>query len=232
MSNNILKIAHRGGAGYAPENTFAAFDNALKLGVDMLECDARLCKTGELVLMHDDTVERTTNGEGKVARLSLQKLKELDAGNGQEIPTLAEFFERYKNTVPMMVDAKSPNIAKQLVRLIKFHGVYDQVHITSNYTGLLTAIRWLDKKIDLQISFDIYNYLKYFFVHGTFIISAKLFDASTINVYHKFATKKLIEKAHDFGIKVNAFPPTSATDIQRLKEDGIDGIISNFPDKI
>jgi glycerophosphoryl diester phosphodiesterase len=232
MPNKILKIAHRGGAGYAPENTFAAFDHALKLGVDMIECDTRLCQTGEFVLMHDKDVERTTNGEGKVARMALPQLKKLDAGNGQEIPTLAEIFERYKNTIPILVDVKSPTAAKQILRLIRFHGIYDQVHLTSTYHGFLTAIRWLDKKIDLQISFDIYNYFKYFFVHNTFVISAKLFDASTINVYHKFATKNLITRAHDFGIKVNAFPPTSATDIDRLKQDGIDGIISNFPDKI
>jgi glycerophosphoryl diester phosphodiesterase len=230
--SKILKIGHRGAAGYAPENTFASFDKALELGVDMIECDTRLCQSGEFILMHDKDVERTTNGEGKVARLTLQKIKMLDAGNGQEIPTLAEIFERYKNTVPILVDVKSPLAAKQLLRLIKFHNVYDQIRITSNYHSFLTAVRWLDKKIDLQISFDIYNYFKYLFVHNTFVISAKLFDASTINVYHKFATKKLIEKAHDFGLKVNAFPPTSAADVARLKADGIDGIISNFPDKI
>jgi glycerophosphoryl diester phosphodiesterase len=232
MSNHILKIAHRGGAGYAPENTFLAFDNAIKLGVDMLECDVRLCKTGELILMHDKDIERTTNGKGKVARLTLQELKKLDAGSGQEIPTLAEFFERYKNTIPFMVDVKSPTIAKQLALLIKFHNVREQVHITSSNHGFLTAMRWLDKKIDLQISFNIYNYLKYFFVRSTFVISAKLFDASTINIYHKFATKNLINAAHDFGIKVNAFPPSGESDIERLRQDGIDGIISNFPDKI
>jgi glycerophosphoryl diester phosphodiesterase len=230
--SKILKIGHREAAGYAPENTFASFDKALELGVDMIECDARLCKTGELVLMHDDTVDRTTNGVGKVAHLSLQNLKELDAGNGQQIPTLAEFFERYKNKTKMMVDVKSPTVAKQIVRLMKFHGVHDQVHLTSTYHGLLTAVRWMDKNIDLGISFDIYNYFKYFFVRSTFVISAKLFDAPTINVYHKFATKNLIEKAHDFDIKVNAFPPSGETDVMRLKEDGVDGIISNFPDKI
>lgn len=232
MPNRILKIGHRGAAGYAPENTFASFDKALELGVDMIECDTRLCKTGEFVLMHDKDVERTTNSEGKVARMTLQKIKTLDAGNGQEIPALAEIFERYKNTIPIIVDVKSPLAAKQMLRLIHFHGIYDQVHLTSTYHGFLTAVRWLDKKIDLQISFDVYNYLKYFFVKNTFVISAKLFDASTINIYHKFATKKLIEKAHDFGLKINAYPPTSAADIQRLKQDGIDGIISNFPDKI
>jgi len=232
MSNHILKIGHRGAAGYAPENTFASFDKAIELGVDMIECDVHPCKTGELILMHDSDVERTTNGEGKISRMSLQELKELDAGNGQEIPTLAEFFERYKNTVSLMIDIKSPGTAKQLLRLIKFHNVYDQVHITSRNHGLLTAIRWLDKKIDLQISFDVYNYFIYLFVRSTFVISAKLVDASTINIYHKFATKKLVKKAHDFGLKVNAYPPSGEADIIRLKEDGVDGIISNFPDKI
>lgn len=232
MLNKILKIAHRGGAGYAPENTFAAFDHALKLGVDILECDTRLCQTGELILMHDKDVERTTNGEGKVWRFSLKKIKELDAGSGQEIPTLAEFFERYKNTVPLMVDIKSPTAAPQILRLIKFHNMHQQVCLTSTYHGLLSTLRLLDQKVELHISFDVYNYLKYFFIKNTFVIAAKLINASTINIYHKFATKKLIEKAHKYGLKINAYPPNSLSDFKRLKEEGIDGIITNYPDKI
>ena len=89
----MIRIGHRGAMGYAPENTLVSFEKALDLKVDMVELDVQLCKTGELVVIHDLTVNRTTNGEGDVAKLTLQELKCLDAGKGQQIPLLEEVLD-------------------------------------------------------------------------------------------------------------------------------------------
>lgn len=103
-NRNIYVAAHRGWKSKYPENTMEAFDAALKLGVDQLETDVRITKDGALVLIHDATVDRTTNGSGKVCELMLTELKALDAGNGTKIPTLTEFMELVKDHPTITLD--------------------------------------------------------------------------------------------------------------------------------
>ena len=95
-TKNIYVAAHRGWRNKYPENTIEAFKAALTLDVDQLETDVRATKDGELVLIHDATVDRTTNGKGRVCDLTLAELRELDAGNGNKIPTLIELMELVK----------------------------------------------------------------------------------------------------------------------------------------
>lgn len=103
-NKNIYVAAHRGWKAKYPENTIEAFEAALSLGVDQLETDVRITKDGELVLIHDETVDRTTNGSGTVYDLTLSELKALDAGNGTKIPTLTEFMELVKDHPTITLD--------------------------------------------------------------------------------------------------------------------------------
>ena len=89
----MMKIGHRGACGYEPENTLRSFNKALDLGVDMVEMDAHVCRSGEVVLIHDDTVDRTTDGHGHVADMMFTDLSRLDAGHGEKIPTLEQALE-------------------------------------------------------------------------------------------------------------------------------------------
>ena len=84
----VVKVGHRGAAGHEPENTLRSFRRAMELGADMVELDVHICGSGELVVIHDETVDRTTDGTGEVAKLTLDELKTLDAGRGERIPTL------------------------------------------------------------------------------------------------------------------------------------------------
>lgn len=102
--SNIFVAAHRGWLDKHPENTLAAFRGALTLDVDQLETDVRVTKDGELVLIHDATLERTTNGTGKVCDYTLEELRKLDAGNGEKIPTLIEFMELVKDHPTITLD--------------------------------------------------------------------------------------------------------------------------------
>ena len=90
----VLKIGHRGAAGHAPENTLAAVQKGIALGVDFVEIDVRRTADGALVALHDSTVNRTTNGKGRVDALSLRKLRAFDAGQGERIPTVEEVLTR------------------------------------------------------------------------------------------------------------------------------------------
>ncbi len=101
---NIFVAAHRGFCSKYPENTMLAFTKAIELGVDQIETDIRITKDNELVLIHDATLERTTNGTGKVCDHTLAELKQLDAGNGEQIPTLRELFELVEDHPTITLD--------------------------------------------------------------------------------------------------------------------------------
>jgi glycerophosphoryl diester phosphodiesterase len=104
-------IAHRGGPVYAPENTMAAFRNAIEIGVDRLEMDVQMTQDGALVVIHDETVDRTTNGTGQVADLTLAEIRALDAGNGEQIPTFEEVIVLAKESgVSLIPEIKSPHL--------------------------------------------------------------------------------------------------------------------------
>jgi len=112
-------IAHRGASGSKPENTLIAFQKAVELGVEMMELDVHLCKTGELAVIHDARVNRTTNGQGFVSHKTLSQLRELDAGKGEKIPTLQEVFALVKGKTKIDIELKGKGVVTQTVKLIK-----------------------------------------------------------------------------------------------------------------
>ena len=147
----VLVIAHRGGRGLAPEGTLTAFDQAVSLGVDVLEFDTHLTKDGHLVVIHDDTVDRTTNGTGKVNELTLEEVQNLDAGysftdeedeyvfrdQGVYIPTVEEVFQKYPN-MRHLIELKDTNaperyeeMIQELWRLIQKYQMEDNVMVGS-----------------------------------------------------------------------------------------------------
>lgn len=102
----MLRIAHRGASGYAPENTLAAFKKALEFDIDVIELDVHLTKDNHLVVIHDKTVNRTTDGKGKVADKTLAELQKLDAGNGEKIPTLQEVLDLVNRKALVSIEIK------------------------------------------------------------------------------------------------------------------------------
>lgn len=141
--NNIFVAAHRGWCAKYPENTMPAFRAALEIGVDQLETDVRITKDGELVLIHDATVDRTTNGTGKVCDYTLEELRALDAGNGEKIPTLTEFMELVKDHPTLTIDlelkeyplpgweAVSYDVCDRVLKIVEEYGFADRMVINS-----------------------------------------------------------------------------------------------------
>ncbi|MFH2039030.1 MAG: glycerophosphodiester phosphodiesterase family protein [Chloroflexota bacterium] len=138
-----LVIGHRGASAYAPENTLAAFELAIKHRADAIEFDVKLSSDHQVVVIHDPTVDRTTNGTGKVANLPLGVLKELDAGikysdkfTGERIPTLIDVFERFGKKILMNVELTNystpfDGLVKEVVELVKFYDLEDQILFSS-----------------------------------------------------------------------------------------------------
>lgn len=145
---NIFVAAHRGWRSKYPENTMAAFRAALELGVDQIETDVRVTADGELVLIHDDTVDRTTNGEGKVCDMTFAQLRALDAGDGEKIPTLVEFLELVKDhpTITLDIELKeyptegreqlSYDVCDRVLKLVDEYGFTDRI-VVNTFSGKL-----------------------------------------------------------------------------------------------
>lgn len=116
-----LIVGHRGASGYEPENTLLSFERAIAMGVDMIELDVYVCKTGQLVVMHDDTINRTTNGKGKVMELTWDTLKKYDAGKGEHIPLLSQVFDLVNKRIIINIELKGPHTAKPVAELINYY---------------------------------------------------------------------------------------------------------------
>ena len=142
--NNIYVAAHRGWCSKYPENTMSAFKAALDIGVDQIETDVRITKDGHLVLIHDNTVDRTTNGKGFVHDMTLSELRELDAGNGEKIPTLEELMELVKDHPTVTLDSElkeypddfedkkyAYHVCDLILEMIDKYGFSDRVVINS-----------------------------------------------------------------------------------------------------
>ncbi len=154
LTNEVLLIAHRGGPIDHPENTLVAFRQAIAGGAGWLEFDVQMSKDGELVVIHDTTVDRTTNGAGSVADLTFEELRSLDAGDGQSIPSFTEVLDAAREGgVGVMPELKSPDlypgIAKKLVDVAVAMGFRDRMIIQSFSAETLDELNRIDRDLSL-----------------------------------------------------------------------------------
>lgn len=143
----ILVGAHRGAMCYAPENTLAAFEKAIACGTYRIECDVRRSRDGHLVMMHDETVDRTTGGHGHVADLTLAELKALRAGGSEEIPALAETLACAQGRARLLVEIKDEGIADAVVACIAAAGMVEDCTISAFSEAALLRVRELTPRV-------------------------------------------------------------------------------------
>ena len=225
----VLRIGHRGVAGHEPENTLRSFERAIELGVDMVELDVQVCGTGELVVIHDETVDRTTDGSGLVKETPFEELRSLDAGNGERIPTLDEALALLEGKAGVNVELKSlgsagpafTSVAKALGRP---GWSAEDILFSSFHLGELTDLRELSTlaRIGVLIPRDPRDVLDF----------ATLVDAYSINPNHMWINREFVKEAHAIGLKVFVWTVNEPGDIERMKCLGVDGIISDYPDLI
>lgn len=225
----MLRIGHRGAMGYAPENTLLSFQKALDLKVDMIELDVQLCKTGELVVIHDLTVDRTTNGEGYVSELTLEELKKLNAGEDQQIPLLIEVLDFIDRKVKVNIELKGKGTAYKVGQLI-----YEYIN-NKGWKGEDFIISSFDHQ-ELKLFKQGYpkipvGLLIYHLPHDLAQL-AKDFKAQYLNASLAFYSKELVEDAHERGIRVLIYTVNDKKDIERCRKDGVDGVFSNYPDSV
>jgi len=249
--DEVLVMAHRGGRGLWPENTIYAFDRAIGSGVDVLEMDIHSTKDGEIVLMHDSTVDRTTNGTGPIHTYTLVDLQKLDAGYnwttdvGQTypfrglnipVPTLEDVFLTYPNT-PLNIEIKQtqPSIIEPLCEMIHINNMVDNVLIASFDMDTIKEFRNICPEVATTAGEDEVRML--------YVLSRLYFGfiyfppAEAVQVPEYWgdlhvATKRFISAAHNCNMEVHVWTVNDETDMQRMLDLGVDGIITDNPDRL
>jgi glycerophosphoryl diester phosphodiesterase len=220
----VLRIGHRGAAGHAPENTLSAIQKGIALGVDFVEIDIRRTADGVLVALHDETVNRTTNGKGRVDRLSFQDVKKFNAGNGEHIPTLEEVLKMAAGRAGLMLELKIKGVAQQTVEAVREAGFKDPVIYASFLHDELTHVRAADPEASLMVLFGRLPH--------TPVARAIEYRPSHVGLRHDTATRRLVDAFHRADLLVFVYTADSPADIQHVLSVGVDGVIANFPERI
>ncbi len=229
----FMDIAHRGASAYAPENTFAAFDRALELGASHVEFDLHFSKDGHIVIIHDETLERTTNGTGLVAETTLAELRSLDAGSwfspefaGEPIPTFGGMLERYKGRFHFHVEIKADvrGLSRRAVDLVRGYGVAGSATITSFQSASLEELT--DYAPELPTGWLVVD------VDDSTIDRAKRLGLNLICPHSSKLTPELVDRLHRDGLEVRAWGAADEILMRRAVDAGVDGLTVNFPDKL
>jgi glycerophosphoryl diester phosphodiesterase len=220
----VLRIGHRGAAGHAPENTLAAIQKGIDLGVDFVEVDLRRTADGALVVLHDASVNRTTNGRGRVDRLSLNEVRKLDAGNGERIPTLAEVLAAVPSRCGLMLELKVEGIARQVVETVEAVGFRGPAIYASFLHDELRDVRVADPKAFIMVLFSR--------LPRAPVSCATKYEATYVGLRHDTATCRLVDAFHQSGLLVCVYTADRPGHIRHALSVCVDGVISNVPDRI
>ena len=232
--NGIMSIAHRGASSYAPENTRSAFQKGLELGADFLECDVHLSKDGELILIHDDKVDRTTNGQGFVKDFTLDELKTLDAGGmfddaftGETIITLDEFLDEFYGEIGLLIEIKKPEmypgIEEKVVALLEKYDDLSSIIIQSFDEESMRKMHGLLPDVQIAVLMK---------PTGLLLSTKKIEDltsfATYINFNVSYINKRIVDQIHRYGGKVLVWSKKDHLLIAKAVQYGVDGIITDF----
>jgi len=225
----ILKIGHRGAKAHLPENTLASFQKALDLGAEGIELDIHACASGELVVIHDFTVDRTTNGSGEVHKMPLAELKSLVVDGGYGIPTLSEVMELCKGRCIVNIEMKGRHTAALLhdfmAQLIeKGNWRYDDILVSSFQREELETMSKLSQDVHLGVLTQASMKEAWDW--------AEEFNAKAIHPHFSLLTENNVRKAQEAGFKIYTWTVNDPDDIARMKSYGVDGIISDNPERL
>ncbi|HIE18948.1 TPA: glycerophosphodiester phosphodiesterase [Candidatus Bathyarchaeota archaeon] len=218
----IEVTGHRGAAGLEPENTLRSIRKAIELGVDRVEIDVRVTRDGYLVVIHDETMDRTTNGHGYVKDLTLNEIRRLDAGKGEIIPTLEEVLSLTKGQVTLQVELKAREATEPVVHLIERNNAEREVVITSFMHELLRTVHDLNPFLRTGALF--------FDVQGDIYQRALDVHSEAVHVYYRNVDFELVENAHKRGLKVSVWNPDELEEMKEMISLSVDVIGTNRPD--
>lgn len=224
--SKTLKIGHRGAKGHLAENTLESIDKALQLNVDGIEIDVHVCKSGELVVFHDFTLDRMTNATGEIGKYTLTELKQFKVNGNYQIPTLVEVLNLIDNKCLLNIELKGEYTAKPVVDLLSKY--YDKniknIVLSSFLKEELTQVSKLNPSIALGVltKASVNQALKF----------AKTINAKSIHPNFALLSQSNVVKVQEEGFKVYTWTVNDQDSINRMKTYGVDAIISDYPDRI
>lgn len=244
VERGLMTIAHRGASGYAPENTIAAFDQAVNMRADMLELDVQFSQDGHAVVIHDPTVDRTTDGKGAVQSLTLAQLQRLDAGSwyetsfrGERIPTLAQVLERYGGEVGLLIEVKeavaAEGVERKLVDILQPYMATGEENrprvplvVQSSDTAFLERLHKLAPELPLGVVITRAGRLS----HDDILGYAQYADYISLPI--RLVNKTSVGRIHQMGLKAFVWTMRNILQVPLVVEASVDGIITDFPDMV
>jgi glycerophosphoryl diester phosphodiesterase len=220
----LLRIGHRGACGHAPENTLRSIQKAIDLRCDLVEVDVRRTRDGQLVLLHDEALDRTTDGTGAVAELTLAEAQARDAGNGQRIPTLETALRVANGLVGLILEVKAEGLAYDVCGIVRASGFPGAIIYASFLHDELQHIRRADPDARTMVLFKR--------LPKDPAAEAVRLQATHVGLRFTTATKSLVKALRKAGLVVFVYTVNRPKDIQRIRALGVDGIVSDYPDRV
>jgi len=240
---SIKVVAHRGGSNLAPENTLAAFRKAMELGVDMIEIDVAQTLDSVVVVLHDDRVDRTSNGAGSIDSLSYEQVKTLDAGSwfseqykNEHIPTLDEVLKQVNGQAILLIEIKGgseqfPGIERRTVEAVKEFNAVPWTIVQSFNEKAVERVKILDPEIKTYYLLG-GNYREYYreFRNASGKSPPPAYGYDGLGVYYKLLTAAAIDSIRHGGLEVFTWTVNDVSDMSEMIKAGVDGIITDSPD--
>lgn len=227
--NTFLRIGHRGAKGHVAENTLESIQRALEIGVDMIELDVHKCASGEIWVMHDFTLDRTTNGSGEIAKKTSEEIELLRIEDQFKIPTLKQVLELIAGKCTINIELKGRNTARPVCKILETlvqenKWNYEDILVSSFQKNELFSVRKKSEKIKIAV-------LSKASVNEA-IELGKLLQASAIHPSLGIITRDNTRLSQENGFDVNVWTVNETEDILRMIDFGVNGIISDFPDRL
>ena len=218
----VYTVGHRGAAGILPENTVKGFQHAIGLGVAYVECDIHHTFDKKLVVMHDDTIDRTTNGTGPIRSLEFSTIRRLDAGDGLQVPTLDEVLATTRDKVTLLCELKGEGVEAAAVQTIDASGMAEQVIFTCFHMDRLARVRHLGDHYRLGTNLSTAD--------EDSLAQVLDLGACTVGVYYKNLCLRGVELFKNAGIDIRGWNPDTLREQQAVIGLGVDGVSTNRPD--
>lgn len=228
MEKNLFKIGHRGAMGHETENTIASVKKALALGVDVIEVDVFMIKSGELVVFHDETLDRLTDTSGRIEDFTLEELQKVVVKGYHRIPTLDEVIETTDRLVVLNIELKGKNTTKPTLELLQKY--YQKGWKKEDF--LISSFLWDEletfRKLDSEIPIAVLTEKN----PTDALMMGKKLKAVAINPWWETLNKENVQQIHDQGFKIYTYTVNEPKDIKFVTELGVDGIFCNFPERL
>jgi glycerophosphoryl diester phosphodiesterase len=235
-SGKVLVIGHRGAMGHAPENTIASFQKGYEMHADIIELDIHLSKDGELVVMHDGDVRRTTKGRGHIKDMTLEEIKSLDAGShfgsafkAERVPTLSEVLLWAKEKLPLAIEIKgdphpTAGIEEKLLGHLREFQMLDRVMVISFHHTSVKRVKELEPSVATGVLFTgrLVNVVE----------AAKDALADSVRPSWQYWSAELVDEVHDAGLTASTWTVNDEGTMEYLIAMGIDSIGTDYPDRL